>query len=77
MQGPYLDKEGKDMADGGGTVLVKGDGEKWAGIGHCAAYTIDGKDIFVSHAYDKKTGRSQLLVRPITWSNDGWPQIAL
>ena len=77
VQGPYVDKNGKDMADGGGSVLVEGDGEKWAGVGHCAAYTIDGNDIFVSHAYDKKTGRSQLLVRPITWSDDGWPQVKL
>ena len=77
VQGPYVDKNGKDMADGGGSVLVEGDGEKWAGVGHCAAYTIDGNDIFVSHAYDKKTGRSQLLVRPITWGDDGWPQVKL
>lgn len=77
VQGPYIDKNGKDMASGGGTIILEGDGKKWAGAGHCAAYTIDGKDIFVAHAYNKDTGRPQLIIRDITWCDNGWPKVTL
>ena len=77
ITGPYLDKDGNKMIHGGGTVIAQGNDE-WAAVGHEAAYTIDGKDLLVFHAYDKKDGgKPKLLIREIKWDQDGWPTISL
>ncbi|MDR1557497.1 MAG: arabinan endo-1,5-alpha-L-arabinosidase [Tannerellaceae bacterium] len=76
VEGPYFDKEGKSMNEGGGSIVAQGDGVKWAGVGHNSAYTIDGRDYFVTHAYDKETGASKLLIRSISWE-DEWPVVKL
>ncbi|MDO4497456.1 MAG: arabinan endo-1,5-alpha-L-arabinosidase [Bacteroidales bacterium] len=72
VTGPYLDKEGNRMDRDGGSIVVQGN-EKWAGIGHNAAYTFEGKDYFVSHAYDRKDGQSYLFLREMKWDSEGWP----
>ena len=75
--GPYLDKDGNDLTCGGGTLVACGN-DHWAGVGHEAAYTIDGKDLLVFHGYDSTDhGRSKLLIKEIEWDNDGWPEISL
>ena len=72
VAGPYLDKEGKRMDQGGGTILLQGN-DRWAGVGHNGAASIDGKDIFVYHAYDRNNnGRSKLRIVELQWK-DGWP----
>lgn len=72
--GPFVDKEGKKMFDGGGTILLKGDDTKWAAVGHSAHYNFDGKDYVVCHGYDKtQNGRSLLIIREMTWDSEGWP----
>ena len=77
IRGPYLDREGKRLVRGGGTLVAEGDGENWAAAGHCAAYTFDGKDYLVLHAYDlKDKGKAKLRVREIEWL-DGWPTVLL
>ena len=74
VAGPYLDKEGKDMAETGGTILA-GPNDKYAGIGHCSVYEFDGKWYLAAHAYDKsKRGASKLFLREVKWEN-GWPVI--
>ena len=73
--GPFLDKEGKSMAKGGGSLVIEGN-ENWAGAGHNSAYTFDGKDYFVFHAYDANDkGHSKLKIAEIQWTEDGWPKI--
>lgn len=75
VEGPYFDKDGKDLAEGGGTLLVAGD-DRYSGVGHCSVYDIDGKWYFLAHGYDKeKNGASKLYLREIEWK-DGWPEIA-
>lgn len=76
IRGPYLDKEGRKMSRGGGTLIAKGNDE-WAAVGHEAAYTFEGKDYLVFHAYDlKDEGKPKLRIRKIMWK-DGWPNITL
>ena len=75
VRGPYLDKDGKRLSRGGGTLLAKGDGVDWAALGHCAAYTFDGKDYLAFHAYDlKDKGKSKLRIQEMVWE-DGWPTL--
>ena len=76
VAGPYLDREGKDMARGGGTLVIEGDKKEWEAAGHCAAYTFGGEDIFVCHGYSAtRNGAAMLIQRPISWTADGWPRI--
>jgi arabinan endo-1,5-alpha-L-arabinosidase len=73
IQGPYLDKNGISMDQGGGTVVVEGNAS-WPGVGHNAAYTLDGTDYLVFHAYDAADeGKPKLKIAPLAWDNDGWP----
>ena len=73
IMGPYLDREGKSMRTGGGSVLMKGD-ENWHGVGHNAVATIDDKDYLLFHAYDANdNGRSKLRIFELLWDKDDWP----
>lgn len=74
LAGPYLDKDGRDMASGGGTILLKGN-DNWYGVGHNAAATFDGIDYIIFHGYDaKNNGMPKLRIEKIKWANE-WPEI--
>ena len=75
VTGPYLDKRGRNMTLGGGTLLLEGNKE-WPGVGHNSIYTFDGVDYLVYHAYDAAdNGRSKLKIKPVDWDEDGWPMV--
>jgi arabinan endo-1,5-alpha-L-arabinosidase len=75
VTGPYLDRNGVDLAKNGGTLIVQGDGKEWYGAGHNSAYTFDGKDYIIYHGYDAKDrGRSKLIIEQLKWE-DGWPWV--
>lgn len=77
VKGPYLDKVGTRMDEGGGSLVVQGN-EDYFGVGHNSAYTFDGKDFLVFHGYRvAKEGRPELVIREITWDNNNWPVISL
>lgn len=76
VTGPYLDQEGKSMADGGGTELLTAN-TRWLGPGGQSVWMQpDDHDLLVFHAYDAKTGKPALQISTITWQND-WPHVAL
>ena len=65
------------MIHGGGSLIAQGN-EDWAAVGHCAAYTFDGTDYLVFHAYDiHDDGKPKLVIREMQWDQDGWPVISL
>jgi len=73
ITGPYIDKEGKPLNEGGGSIVVQGD-ENYFGVGHNSVYTFDGKDYIFYHAYEKKTnGTPRLVVKEMKWDADLWP----
>ena len=75
VSGPYLDRNGKDMLVGGGTIFLEGDKKEWEAAGHCAVYTFDGEDVFICHGYSAThNGAAMLIQRPISWTADGWPE---
>lgn len=75
VTGPYLDKEGRSLAQGGGSLVVQGN-KDWAGIGHNSAYHFDGKDYYISHAYSMaEDGMPKLIIREMTWTEDRWPVV--
>ena len=63
------------MDQGGGSLVIEGD-KNWAGIGHNSAYTFDGKDYLVVHAYDlSDEGHSKLKILNMKWDIEGWPVV--
>jgi arabinan endo-1,5-alpha-L-arabinosidase len=76
VTGPYVDRAGFSMMDGGGTVVAIGDGKRWAALGHNSVYNINGKDYLFAHGYSiPDKGTSQLIVTAIEWDSEGWPII--
>jgi arabinan endo-1,5-alpha-L-arabinosidase len=77
ITGPYMDRSGKPMMEGGGTLVVEGLKGRWRGPGHCAILqTMDG-DRLVYHAYDAEArGIPTLRISPIFWDAEGWPSIS-
>ncbi|UOE94803.1 arabinan endo-1,5-alpha-L-arabinosidase [Alkalihalobacillus sp. LMS39] len=73
--GPYVDKDGVSMMEGGGTLLDAGD-ERWNGPGHCAVYLSGDSSILVNHAYDAlEEGKPTLQIRPLYWDDEQWPYL--
>jgi arabinan endo-1,5-alpha-L-arabinosidase len=76
ITGPYIDKAGVPMMEGGGTELLTAN-HRWLGPGGESLLMQPGDhDIIAFHAYDAKTGKSALQISTITWQ-DGWPHAAL
>lgn len=72
ITGPYVDKDGKRMDEGGGTFLF-GPDENNFGVGHGAAFEHDGQAYFICHAYKKASkGRAKLFLHPISFDKKGW-----
>lgn len=75
VQGPYIDRDGTPLMQGGGTLVAGGDG-RYSGMGHCAVVTFDNQDYMFLHGYDSQADyRSKLLVKELVWSPDGWPSL--
>jgi arabinan endo-1,5-alpha-L-arabinosidase len=75
VTGPYVDKEGKAMSDGGGTLLIEAATDQWRGAGHPAVFEENGTDYLLFHSYSADNGRSRLHISTIAWE-DGWPRVA-
>ncbi len=75
--GPYLDRDGDPMLQGGGTPILasgQGSGSRYVGRGHVAILQDSDQDYIVYHAYDTQlNGAPTLRIRRLTWSADGWP----
>ena len=73
VAGPYLDKVGKPMLEGGGTLILEGDKKEYEAMGHCSAYSFPDGDYFFCHGYSvAKNGASILVQKRINWTPDGW-----
>jgi arabinan endo-1,5-alpha-L-arabinosidase len=75
VTGPYVDRNGKPMTEGGGTPVVSAATPNWHGAGHEAVFLDNGVDYLLFHAYDAKTGRPQLQISSMVWKS-GWPRVA-
>jgi arabinan endo-1,5-alpha-L-arabinosidase len=73
LRGPYIDREGVEMLNGGGT-LVLGGSSRWAGPGSNSVFDDGGKHLNVYHAYDANNdGTATLRIAELAFDNDGWP----
>jgi arabinan endo-1,5-alpha-L-arabinosidase len=75
VTGPYLDRDGKDLREGGGALVI-GTADRWIGPGHASIHVHDGREQLVHHIYDKTAaGRPRVRLTPLVWDNDGWPTL--
>ena len=70
ITGPYVDKAGVRLLDGGGTVLDAGN-SRWIGPG---GQDVHEGRVIARHAYDASdAGRPKLLINDLRWDAAGWP----
>jgi len=75
ITGPYLDKAGVDMLQGGGSLFLGSVGP-FIGPGHAGIITAAGKDWLSCHFYDgTRQGRRTLGILPLRWDATGWPEV--
>ena len=76
VTGPYVDKTGKPLTEGGGTELLTANA-RWLGPGgESVLMNPKGDDLIVFHAYDAKTGKPSMQLSTIDWTGD-WPHAQL
>ncbi|HWD20451.1 MAG TPA: arabinan endo-1,5-alpha-L-arabinosidase [Verrucomicrobiae bacterium] len=72
IAGPFLDKNGVSMAQGGGTLLLGGAG-RFIGPGQAGIF-LGPTNWFTYHYYDgNNNGNPTLGMASLTWSADNWP----
>ncbi len=78
IAGPYLDRDGVPMLDGGGT-LVLGTTGRYRGPGGQEVFAAaDGTQMLAFHYYDRAAaGAPKLQIEPIGWDAEGWPVIGM
>lgn len=73
VRGPYLDRDGKPLLRGGGT-LVLASYDNVRGPGSCAIIPFGGEDFLIHHEYDANNrGIPTLQIRQLFWADDDWP----
>jgi arabinan endo-1,5-alpha-L-arabinosidase len=73
IAGPYVDRDGKPMMDGGGSLIYAGS-DRWRGPGHNSIYVENGTYWMVYHAYDTTAnGAPTLRIEVLQWNQDNWP----
>lgn len=75
ITGPYLDRDGMPMLEGGGTLILQAY-DRWRGPGHNGIFQEGATDWIVYHAYDaRQSGISKLRIESLGWDAEGWPYL--
>jgi hypothetical protein len=77
VTGPYLDRNGVNMVNGGGTMLLESTG-RFIGPGHTGILVEGETNWFTYHYYDANNatpGEPTLGLTRLYWTDDGWPAL--
>jgi arabinan endo-1,5-alpha-L-arabinosidase len=81
IEGPYLDRDGVDMANGGGSLVLDASGallgdSRYVGPGHAGIYEEGTRDIFTFHYYDASDGgTARVAAKVLEWDGEDWPVV--
>ncbi len=78
VTGPYLDRNGVNMLNRGGSVVAESTG-RFVGPGHAGIMSENGTDWFTYHYYDANNanvGEATLGLARLRWTSDGWPVVS-
>ncbi len=76
ITGPYLDDEGRSLLEAGGRLVLETTGS-FIGPGHIGLFQVDAATMASMHFYDgEREGRPTLAIRPVGWTDDGWPEVS-
>lgn len=73
IRGPYLDRDGVPMLEGGGTPIVAGDGDQFAAAGHNDVLVVGDTIYNTYHAYRLPNGNATLRIAEMPFDDEGWP----
>jgi arabinan endo-1,5-alpha-L-arabinosidase len=72
VTGPYVDRDGKSMVTGGGSLIYAGS-DRWRGPGHNMVFVENDIYYLIYHSYDAtKNGVPTLRINTLQWDQD-WP----
>lgn len=75
VTGPYVDREGVDLRDGGGSLVLETQGTA-IGPGHAAFLAKEDEFLMSYHFYDgNRRGVPQMGINRVTWDEAGWPVV--
>jgi arabinan endo-1,5-alpha-L-arabinosidase len=73
VTGPYVDKEGRSLLEGGGTELLASAGDRKGPGGQSVS-----DNVIAYHYYDASaSGAPRLALQDISWTDDGWPDLTV
>jgi arabinan endo-1,5-alpha-L-arabinosidase len=72
VTGPYVDRNGVAMMNGGGTQIVTGN-STWRGPGHNSVFFVGNTAYNMYHAYQASNGAPILRISEMVWDANGWP----
>lgn len=73
VTGPFLDKEGTPLLEGGGSPFIVGN-DNFRGAGASSIVQFGDTLLTVYHAYDASlAGQATLRIAPLVFDDDGWP----
>ena len=76
VTGPYLDRDGVAMTEGGGTLVLEATTPGWRGPGHQAIVNDGSRDLMLFHAYPAQGRGSSLFISTMSWADD-WPSVGV
>lgn len=75
ITGPYLDRDGEEMLEGGGSEIQTTEG-RFRGPGGQEVFMRDGEPWLAYHYYDRdQGGRPKLQLAPLRFDAEGWPTL--
>lgn len=74
VTGPFFDREGTPLLEGGGSLFISGD-ETFRAVGGSSFFTVQGQWYTAYHAYDASSaGQATLRIAPVIFDDAMWPQ---
>jgi arabinan endo-1,5-alpha-L-arabinosidase len=76
VHGPFYDRDGKEMLEGGGTEVTQGLSDLLM-PGHASVFIDDDGKYYLVSEYFRKDSPSIMLIGDLLWDEEGWPITSL